>query len=76
MFPFFYRNGSIIVDYLIFTSPEYAGTLQDLRNALTERFNNSRLGVFAVQSPVIEGKVKRSVNHVVEPDNMSTGGSS
>ena len=58
VFPFsLYRNGSIIVDYLIFTSPEYSGTLQDLRNALTGRLNNSRLGAFTVTTPVIEGKL-------------------
>lgn len=70
-----YRNGSIIVDYLIFTSPEYTGTPQDLRNALTERLNDSRLGVFAVKTPVIEGKLIGSVGHTVEPVNKSTGGS-
>ncbi|KAL9967947.1 hypothetical protein ACROYT_G026261 [Oculina patagonica] len=48
------RNGSIVVDYLIFTSPEYTGSIQDLQNALTERLNNSHLGALAVKTPVIE----------------------
>jgi len=59
LFPFsFCRNGSIIVDYLIFTSPQYSGTIQDLQSALTERVNNSRLGAFAVSTPVFEGKLQ------------------
>ena len=52
----FNRNGSIIVDYLIFTSPEYTGSIQDLKDALMGRLNNSHLGTFAVKSPVMEGK--------------------
>ena len=76
VFPFsLYRSGSIIVDYLIFTSPEYSGTLQDLRNALTGRLNNSRLGVFTVETPVIEGKLIGYVSHAVEQVNKRTGGS-
>ena len=71
----FYRNGSIIVDYFIFTSPEYSGTPQDLRNALTGRLNNSRLGVYSVKTPVIEGKLISFVGHAVGPVNKSTGGS-
>ena len=70
-----YRNGSIIVDYFIFTSPEYSGTPQDLRNALTGRLNNSRLGVYTVKTPVIEGKLIGYVGHAVGPVNKSTGGS-
>ena len=59
LFPFsFRRNGSIIVDYLIFTSPQYTGTIQDLQSALTQRVNNSRLGAFAVNTPVFEGKLQ------------------
>ena len=51
-----YSNGSVIANYLIFTSPEFTGSIQNLRNALAERINNSYLGAFAVKTPVFEGK--------------------
>ncbi|XP_068749214.1 LOW QUALITY PROTEIN: uncharacterized protein [Montipora capricornis] len=42
------RSGSIIVDFLIFTSPDFAGTMQEIRDALVGRVNNTKLGSFNV----------------------------
>ncbi|XP_068716240.1 uncharacterized protein [Montipora foliosa] len=42
------RSGSIIVDFLIFTSPDFAGTIQEIRDALVGRVNGSKLGSFNV----------------------------
>ena len=61
----FKRNGSIIVDYQIFTSPEYTGSIQDLKNALMGRLNNSYLGAFAVKTPVIEGKQIGVIRYII-----------
>ena len=54
----FCRNGSVIVDFLIFTSPQFSGSLQDLQDALASRFNNSHLGTLKVKDPEIIGKNK------------------
>ncbi|XP_068718781.1 uncharacterized protein [Montipora capricornis] len=44
------RSGSIIVDFLIFTSPDFAGTIQDLQDALVVLVNDPglNLGSFTV----------------------------
>ncbi|XP_068670511.1 uncharacterized protein [Montipora foliosa] len=42
------RSGSIIVDFLIFTSPDFVGTIQDLQDALVGQVNNTKLGSFEV----------------------------
>lgn len=42
------RSGSIIVDFLIFTSPDFAGTIQEIQDALVGRVNGSKLGSFNV----------------------------
>lgn len=49
-----FRSGSVIVDFLIFTSPEFPGSLQDLQDALASRISNSNLGTLEVKNPEIE----------------------
>ncbi|XP_067021018.1 uncharacterized protein [Acropora muricata] len=43
-----FRSGSIIVDFYIFTRPDFSGKIQDLKNALIGQINNSKLGPFTV----------------------------
>lgn len=53
---FFNRSGSVIVDFLIFTSPDFTGTITNLRNALIGKVNNSYLGPYNVTTEKIAGK--------------------
>ncbi|XP_015773216.1 PREDICTED: uncharacterized protein LOC107351442 isoform X1 [Acropora digitifera] len=45
-----FRSGSIIVDFYIFTRPDFFGKIQDLKNALIGQINNSTLGPFTVNA--------------------------
>lgn len=45
-----FRSGSIIVDFYIFTRPDFSGKIQDLKNALIGQINNSTLGPFTVNA--------------------------
>ena len=53
---FVYSNGSVVVDFLIYTSRDFTGTLQDLQDALAGVVNNSYLGPFEVSAAKISGR--------------------
>ena len=44
------------MDFLIFTSPDFVGTIQDLQDALVGRVNNTKLGSFEVTTSKVSGK--------------------
>ena len=44
------------MDFLIFTSPDFAGTIQEIQDALVGRVNGSKLGSFNVTASEVAGK--------------------
>jgi len=51
------RRGSVIVDFFIFTSPDFSASIHDLQNALIGSVENSILGQYTVNISGMRGKL-------------------